>query len=60
MKTYVVGTHLKCFDEVLLISTYNICFHLEKENYWYFFVEKSAPTGAMGDNGRVKIKGSVQ
>ena len=26
MKTYVVGTHLKCLDEVLLMSIHNIHF----------------------------------
>ena len=28
-KTYVVGTHLKCLTESLLMSTHNICFHGE-------------------------------
>ena len=25
-KTYIVGTHKKCLNEALLMSTYNICF----------------------------------
>ena len=29
MKPYVVGTHLKCLIEALLMSTHNICFREE-------------------------------
>ena len=29
IEIYVVGTHLKCLTEGLLISTHNICFHGE-------------------------------
>ena len=33
-QTCVVGTHQKCLDELLLISTHNICFHREIRNIW--------------------------
>ena len=44
MKTYVVGTHLKCLNEALLMSTHNICFRGEIRKYQYFFAEKKKST----------------
>ena len=33
MKTYVLGTHKKCLNEVLLMSTHNICLHGKIRKY---------------------------
>ena len=29
-ENYVEGTHLKCLSEALLMSTHNMCFHIER------------------------------
>ena len=42
MKTYVVGTHMKCLSKVRLMNIHNICFHekKKKKNINTFWLEK--------------------
>ena len=41
-KTYVVGTHLKCLTEALLMSTHNLCFcgEIRKILIWYSLLSR--------------------
>ena len=42
-----MSTHNIYFHEALLMSTYNICFHGEKERYQHFSDKKRALSVAM-------------
>ena len=43
IKTYVVGTHWKRLVEALPMSTHNICFYGELENYYPIIITKYFP-----------------